>query len=205
MKYSVETLVFISCFLYVHAKPIGNSVDLLTDDAAKKISSVVENMKLTDIEQEIRDYKLSFENIKVAKFNVDSMKLLNVNGAYKVQLGGVNGIIEADATAKQKSKEASAHTLGKINSLKVSKYDVDIKKVDGQIKAEVTTCNVVIEDYLLSVKLEGDSGLQNFLTNFFDQYYEAIANRLSQTEICAIVKPEIQKLLDEKNLNEILG
>ena len=30
------------------------------------------------------------------------MKLLNVNGAYKVQLDGVNGIIEADATAKQK-------------------------------------------------------------------------------------------------------
>ena len=30
------------------------------------------------------------------------MKLLNVNGGYKVQLGGVNGIIEADVTAKQK-------------------------------------------------------------------------------------------------------
>ena len=42
---------------------------------------------------------------------------------------------------------------------------------------------MVIEDYLLSVKLEGDSGLQNFLTNFFDQYYEAIANILSQTEV----------------------
>ena len=50
-------------------------------------------------------------------------------------------------------------------------------------QAEVTTCNVIIEDYLLSVKLEGDSGLQNFLTNFFDQYYEAIANILSQTEV----------------------
>jgi len=162
-------------------------------------------MKLTDIQQEVGDYKLLFENIKVAKFNVDSMKLLNVNGAYKVQLDGVNGIIEADATAKQNSKEASAHTVGDIKSLKVSNYDVTIKKVDGQIKAEVTTCNVITEDYLLSVKLEGDSGLQNFLTNFFEQYYVAIANRLSQTEICAIVKPEIQKLLDEKNLNEILG
>ena len=50
-------------------------------------------------------------------------------------------------------------------------------------QAEVTTCNVITEDYLLSVKLEGDSGLQNFLTNFFDQYYEAIANILSQTEV----------------------
>jgi len=102
MKYSFETLVFISCFLYVCAKPIENSVELITDDAAKEISNVVENMKLTDIQQEVGDYKLLFENIKVAKFNVDSMKLLNVNGAYKVQLDGVNGIIEADATAKQK-------------------------------------------------------------------------------------------------------
>ena len=51
-------------------------------------------------------------------------------------------------------------------------------------QAEVTTCNVVIEDHLLSVKLEGDSGLQNFLTSFFEHYYVAIANRLSQTEVC---------------------
>ena len=32
------------------------------------------------------------------------------------------------------SKEASAHTVGDIKSLKVSNYDVTLKKVDGRIK-----------------------------------------------------------------------
>ena len=36
---------------------------IVTDDAAKEISNVVENMKLTDIQQEVGDYKLSFEKL----------------------------------------------------------------------------------------------------------------------------------------------
>ena len=41
-------------------------------------------------------------SIKVSEFNVDSMKLQKENGAYKVKLDGVNGILESDATVKRK-------------------------------------------------------------------------------------------------------
>ena len=47
------------------------------------------------------------------------MKLLNVNGGYKVQLGGVNGIIEADATAKQEFVILYLYLLDKQKMFKI--------------------------------------------------------------------------------------
>merc|ERR1719457_159005 len=205
MMCSIGTFVFVISFFCTNAKPVNNSVELLNSDASKENSSVVENLKLSSNKLGVGDYDIEFKNIKVSKFNVGSMKLVNVNGAYKVQLDGVSGLIEMDATIKQNSKQASVHTVGDINSLEVSNYDVTIKKVGGQIKAEVTNCNVVIEDYLLRLKASGDLDLQNVLTSYVKKNYKMSVNYLSNTEICDVVRPEIQKLLDVQNLNEILG
>jgi len=203
MKFSIGIIVFVLCFLYTVAKPVDISVDLLTVDTSKEISNVVKNLKIGNKKKQIGNYNTEFKNIKVSKFNVGSMELVKVNGAYKVHLDGVSGLIEMDATVKQNSKQASVHTVGDINSLEVSNYDVTIKNVDGQIKAEVTNCNVVIEDYLLSLKASGDLDLQNVLTSYVKKNYKMSVNYLSNTEICDVVRPEIQQLLDEQNLNKI--
>jgi len=207
MKFSIGTVVFVMCFLYTIAKPVDITVNLLTEIASKEISSIVENLKFSSNLQQLGDYNVLFKNIKVSEFNVGSMKLVKENDAYKVQLGGVNGIIKMDASVRQNlsPKQASVHTVGDIDNLKVSNYDVTIKNVDGQIRAEVTACNVVIEDYLLNLKASGDPGLQNFLTGYVKKNYKMSVNHLSNTEICEVVRPKIQKVLDVLNLNEILG
>jgi len=176
----------------------------LTEVSAERISNAVENMKYGDII--IDGKKLKFENIKVSEFNVDSMKLQKENGAYKVKLDGVNGVLESDATVKRNSKEASANLVGDIYSFESSNYDVTIQNVDGKIKAYVTTCNfIVTEDHVMSAKFSGDPELQKFLFYYFKEHLLSIVNRWAQTEICAVVKPQVQKILDEQNLNEIIG
>ena len=43
---------------------------------------------------------------------------------------------------------------------------------------------MVVEDYLLSVKAQGDTGLQSFLKNFAEKQYKGIATYLLQTNVC---------------------
>ena len=52
------------------------------------------------------------------------------------------------------------------------------------LKAEIVKCNMVVEDYLLSVKAQGDTGLQSFLKNFAEKQYKGIATYLLQTNVC---------------------
>ena len=52
------------------------------------------------------------------------------------------------------------------------------------LKAEIIKCNMVVEDYLLSVKAQGDTGLQSFLKNFAEKQYKGIATYLLQTNVC---------------------
>jgi len=200
---SVKIFIFVYCFIYVNAKPMNNSVELMTDDAAYEISNIVDNVKFTDLHHNLGYVNISFKNIKVSEFNVESMKLVNTYEGYKVLLDVVIGKIESDFTAQLFSQKATAHVLGKILNFILANYDVTIKEIDGQIKAEIIKCNMVVEDYLLSVKAQGDTGLQSFLKNFAEKQYKGIATYLLQTNICASVKPEIQKILDERNLNEI--
>jgi len=205
MKCSVEILVFVFGLLYVNAKPVDISVELLTDGAMQEISNAVENMEFADIQQTVGDFKVSFENMKVSRFDADSMKLIYVDGGYKAKFIGVAGVIESDVKATHDSKEASAHIVGDIYNLRNSDYDVTMNVVGGQIKPEVTGCNVDIEEYDLSMDLQGEPYIQAFISDLVNQSYKALANQLSKTYICAIVKPEIQKLVDGQNFEEILG
>ena len=46
---------------------------------------------------------------------------------------------------------------------------------------------MVVEDYLLSIKTQGDPDLQTFLKNFAEQQYKGIATYLLQTRVCCVL------------------
>jgi len=212
MKLSIIFLTF--CIICASSQPTENSFELLGNNSAAELEQLVKSISLDDISDEIGDTKLYIKNIKVTGFNVGSAKLVaSGDDIFRADLDGLSASIEADVKAVKEIKfwfikktvDASVHVKASISDLKFSQA-IKINDVDGQLKAEVGACVSRVGD--IDYEIQGKNFWGNLIAligKYVKASFKGTIKNLASEKICPTVRPEIQKLLDGINLNEVMA
>jgi len=212
MKLSVFIFTFL--FICVNSQPVKNSIEILGDGGAKQIEQLVKNIKLDDIFEDNGDIKIYIKNIKVTSFNIGSMNLVDGgDGTYRAELADLSGSIEADVrgvkTIKiwvfERTVDASLHVKANLSNLYLSQA-VKLNTVGDQLVPEVGACVSRVGD--VDYEIQGKDFWGNliaYLSNAVKIQFKGMIKKTASNKICPIVKPELQKVLDSINLNEVIA
>jgi len=212
MKLSIFLLTF--CLIYVSSQPTEKSIEILGEDASEQLEQLVKSIKLEDISDENGDIKLYIKNMKVTGFNMGSVNLVDGgDGTYRADLDGLSASIEADVRGVKEigfwilktTVDASVHVKASLSDLEFSQA-VTLNMVDDQLKADVGACVSRVGDVDYDIQGKDFWGnLVALISKFVKGTFKGIIKNMASDKICPTVRPEIQKILDSININEIMA